>query len=260
MLEQRADRAGIQVCLLGSFRILKGDQPVSVRPGGKVEKLVGTLAFHGGSGIGRDELLGLVWPESDYELAGQSLNTLVHSLARSLSDALSGNPPVLRRAGRYCLNTDQGVEIDVRQFDAAVDAGDRRSRTGDLDGANHAYRHAVDLYAGDLAIGSGIQHLIERERLRARFLSVYAHLADLAFAASDYERTLVSALQLLAYDPFREDAHRMAMRCYVRIGQRAQALRQYRTCREVLALEFEARPEESTEELYRLVRTDPGRV
>jgi len=50
------------------------------------------------------------------------------------------------------------------------------------------------------------------------------------------------------------------MRCYVRVGQRAQALRQYRICREVLALEFDARPEESTEELYRLVRTEPGRV
>jgi DNA-binding SARP family transcriptional activator len=260
MLQQQANRAGIQVCLLGSFRILKGERPVSVRLGGKVEKLVGLLAFHGEAGVGRDELLGFVWPDSDNDLAGQSLNTLVHSLARSFSDALSGNPPILRRAGRYCLNTDQGVAIDVREFDAAVDAGNRQARSGDLEGARRAYQHAVDLYAGDLAIGSGIQHLIERERLRARFLSVYAHLADLAFAAADYERTLVSALQLLGYDPCREDAHRLAMRCYVRIGQRAQALRQYRICREVLALEFDARPEESTEELYLLVRTDPGRV
>ncbi|HXU85934.1 MAG TPA: BTAD domain-containing putative transcriptional regulator [Verrucomicrobiae bacterium] len=261
MLEQPfADRAGIRICLLGGFRILKGPRPVSVRPGGKVEKLVGTLAFRATEGVDRDELLGLVWPESDIELAGQSLNSLVHSLTRSLADALSGHPPVVRRAGRYCLNTDEGVAVDVRQFDAAVDAGDRQSRIGDVGGAIHAYLDAVGLYAGDLAIGSGVQHLIERERLRARVLSVYAHLGDLHFAAGDYEKTLRSALQLLACDPCREDAHRLAMRCYVRVGQRAQALRQYRICREVLALEFEARPEDSTDELYRLIRTDPSRV
>jgi DNA-binding SARP family transcriptional activator len=255
-----AKPAGIQVCLLGGFRILKGPRLVSVRPGGKVEKLVATLAFHTQGGVERDELLGTVWPESEYDLAGQSLNSLVHSLARSLSDALAGNPPVVRRAGRYCLNTDQGVEIDVRQFDAAVDAGDRRSRAGDIEGALAAYRDAVELYTGDLSVGSGVQHLIERERLRARFLSVCAHLGDLQFAAGDYEHTLTSALELLSYDPCREDAHRLAMRCYVRVGQRAQALRQYRICREVLALEFEASPEESTEELYRLIRMEPSRV
>jgi DNA-binding SARP family transcriptional activator len=85
-------------------------------------------------------------------------------------------------------------------------------------------------------------------------------LADLYFAAADYERTLVNALRLLASEPCREDAHRMAMRCYVRLGQRAQAMRQYRICAELLALEYDARPEDLTEELYRLVRTDPGTV
>ena len=113
-----------------------------------------------------------------------------------------------------------------------------------------AYRSALELYAGDLTIGYSIQHVIERERLRARYLSIYAHLADLHFEAGDYEQTLVNALRLLAYDPCREDAHRMAMRCYVRLGQRAQAMRQYRICAEVLALEYDARPEELTEELH----------
>jgi DNA-binding SARP family transcriptional activator len=71
---------------------------------------------------------------------------------------------------------------------------------------------------------------------------------------------LLHALDLLRHDPCREDAHRMAMRCYVRQGERAQALRQYRLCREVLAIEFEAAPEPATESLYELVRLDPARI
>ena len=255
-----AARARIQVCLLGSFRILKDGHPVSVRSGGKVEQLVGSLALHEPGGVGRDELLNLVWPDRESDLARQSLNTMIYSLHRSLSDVLSGNAPVLHRAGRYRLNTEHGVAIDVAQFDLAVDSGDRLTRSGDRSGAIRAYLDAIDLYGGDLAVGSAIQHLLERERLRARYLSVFARLADVHFAEGDYDRTLSRALELLAYDPCREDAHRMAMRCYVRLGQRAQALRQFRICQQVLALEFDVAPEEATVELYRLVRQDPGRA
>jgi hypothetical protein len=37
-------------------------------------------------------------------------------------------------------------------------------------------------------------------------------------------------------------------------------MRQYRICTEVLAFEYDARPEASTEDLYQLIRTEPGRV
>jgi hypothetical protein len=50
------------------------------------------------------------------------------------------------------------------------------------------------------------------------------------------------------------------MRAYVRLGARAQALRQYNLCRTILANEFEAVPEPATEQLFNLVRTNPGRV
>lgn len=258
--EPSAGEAGIQICLLGSFQILKRGRPISIRTGGKVERLIANLALSEHQGVGRDELMGLVWPGVDYDLARQSLNTLVHSLTRTLSDALAGYPPVLHPAGRYHLNVEHGVGIDVSQFDAAVTAADRLRRAGDRVGAIRAYRRAIELYGGDLAVGSAIQHLLERERLRARFLSVLARLADVSFADEDYEGTLESALRLLGYDPCREDAHRMVMRCHVRLGQRAQALRQYRICQQALASEFEASPEGATDDLYRLIRLNPGLV
>ena len=67
-------------------------------------------------------------------------------------------------------------------------------------------------------------------------------------------------VRLLGVDPCREDAHRMTMRAYVRLGARAQALRQYNICRLVLAEEFDATPEPATEQLFQLVRTDPGLI
>jgi len=185
---------------------------------------------------------------------------LIYSLHRSLGDALAGKPPVVLHQGQYRLNAEGGVAVDVLAFDHAAADGDRLSRTGDRHGAIDSYRGALELYAGDLAFGSEIQYLVERERLRSRYLAVLARVADHYFANDDYDRALSNALELLNHDPCREDAHRMAMRCYVRLGARAQALRQYRTCREVLAAEFEASPERSTEALYELVRLEPARV
>ena len=127
-------------------------------------------------------------------------------------------------------------------------------------GSIDRYQGALDLYGGDLAFGSDIKHIVERERLRSRHLSVLAGLAENHFADGNFARALEGALQLLAQDPCREDAHRMAMRCFVRLGARAQALRQYRTCRAVLQMEFDAIPERLTEQLYEVVRVEPWRV
>jgi hypothetical protein len=44
------------------------------------------------------------------------------------------------------------------------------------------------------------------------------------------------------------------------MGERAQALRQYRTCQQVLAAEFSACPEPLTDELFERVRLHPDSV
>ena len=250
----------VVVCVLGGFRLIKLGRPVSVRRGSKVQALLANLALRPRRGIPRDELLTLVWPTSDLDLAGQSLNTLVSSLTHSLGDALAGKPPVVHELGSYRLNVESGVHVDIVEFDAAVDAGDRFSRAGDGTGAVASYMGAVALYGGDLTVGSDIEHVIQRERLRSRFLSVRSRLADIHFSAGNYPAALESALDLLAHDPCREDAYRLAMRSYVRMGERAQALRQYRLCRRMLAVEFDALPERETDELFELVRIDPGKV
>jgi DNA-binding SARP family transcriptional activator len=248
------------LCLLGGFRLLKAGRPVYVRPGSKAQLLLAHLGLRVRSGIPRDELLTLMWPSATIELANQSLNTLVYSVHRLLGDAMAGHHPVLRESGVYRLNLEGGIAVDVLDFDTAVDRGDRHAWNGDVVAAMRSYGGAAELYAGDLFLGSDVQQVVERERLRARYLHTRSSLADHEFAGARYAPALQHALDVLAYDPCREDAHRMAMRCYVRLGERSQALRQYRMCHKVLEQEFDAVPEPETEALYELVRRDPSRV
>ncbi len=124
--------------------------------------------------------------------------------------------------------------MDVSHFDTLVHAGDRQYRAGDLVAAIHTYSQAADVYRGDLCVDANVnddaQGLIECERLRAQYLTLLARLADYHYGSRDYGASLDYAWRLLARDPCREDAHRLVMRCYVRQGERAEALRQYGTC------------------------------
>lgn len=252
-----AAEVAIQVFLLGGFRVLKTGQPVPLRQGGKPEGFLSFLALRQRDGVARDRLVCSLWPDREAIQAMQSLNSLVHTLQKLLGDALGGPALVLHENGRYRLNIEAGVGIDVARFDSLADTSEHLGRAGKTAAALDATRRAVQLYQGDLYASSDTYAVIERERLRERYLGLLTQLADHAFGAGDYEASLDHVKRLLATDPCREDAHRRAMRCYVRLGDRGQALRQFRLCEMILRDEFGAVPEPTTRELFDQVRLDP---
>jgi DNA-binding SARP family transcriptional activator len=250
----------VAICLLGSFRVLKFGDPVTVRPGGKMESLLSRLALQEHNRASREWLLDVIWPESDSARASHALNSLIHATRKLLGDALGGAAPVVCAAGGYELNISAGVAVDVVEFDELAARAERGFRDGDIACAVTSSLAALGLYRGDLCLVDGVRGLVEHERLRARHLSLLGQVADHYFQEGQYRAALGYALRLLAHDSCREDAHRCVMRCHVRLGERSQAFRQYQTCRRMLAEEFGVRPEPVTEALFEQVRTSPGTV
>jgi DNA-binding SARP family transcriptional activator len=248
----------ILICMLGNFQVLQGGQAVAIPSGGKTEALLAHLALRGHRYVPRAVLLDTLWPELDPARAGQSLSSLVYSLHKLLGNALEGASPIMQGDGYCWLHTE--ISVDIACFVSLADSGERFERAGDQPAAVQAYLEAVELYRGDLRSGSDVTSVVEREHLRARYLTLLARLADYFFAQGDYDRCRRYTSALLASDPFREDAHRMAMRCYMRCGERAQALRQFRLCEQVLRAEFDAAPEPATCQLYEQVRLDPAAI
>jgi DNA-binding SARP family transcriptional activator len=235
---------------------------VAVRTGGKTEALLGHLALAGAGGLPREALLNWIWPAAEPALALQSLKSLLHALRSVVGNALGGPGPVVQGSGYVRLNTEAGVGVDVTRFTDLVVSADEEQQAGDLARAARRYEHALELYQGDLAMfgKDQIRTVIQRERLRATYLSVLVRLADLAYTRGDLSRCLAYTSQLLDHDPGREDAHRYAMRCSVRLGQRAQALRYYETICAVLLAEFNAAPEPATRALFEQIRLDPDAI
>jgi len=250
----------ILICLLGSFLLLRAGQPLSVPCGGKIETLLCHLGLQSGRRVPRAVLVNLLWPASDSRQATQSLNSLIYCFHKLIGGALGGATPVLHEDGYYRLNVEAGVGVDITCFDTWANTGDQQVRAGELAHAATSYRKSVQLYRGDLAVATDIGSVLERERLRARFLSLLAYLADEHYRAGEYDACLEQAWRLLGHDPCREDAHRVVMRCHVQRGERAAALRHYQVCAHILHTEFDAAPEPATTALFDQIRFRPSHI
>lgn len=255
-----ADASPILICLLGNFRLLQAGQSVGLHCGGKTETLLGRLGLQFDYRVQRSVLVNLLWPARDNMQATQSLNSLVYSLHKLIGAALGGAAPVLHEDGYYRLNVEAGIGVDIACFDAWANTGDEQLRAGKLGDAAMSYRKSIHLYRGDLAVETDVGTVLERERLRARFLSLLGYLADEQYRAGDYGACLDDAWRLLGHDPCREDAHRVVMRCYVRRGERAAALRHYQVCADILRAEFDAAPELATTALFDQIRHQPSHI
>jgi DNA-binding SARP family transcriptional activator len=240
--------------LLGPFRLTYHNQPLPIGSGSKSEAILVHLALASHRCLPRAQLLEQLWPDHDPTLAGQSLNSLLYQLNRLLKKAPRSVPIVLHENGYYALNYPAEVSVDMDYFEALQQQGKQLLNDGQIAGGIAYCEEALALYRGDLCCDANIQAILERERLRVLFLSLLAALVDHYDAYGDPARALTYIQRLLKHDPCREDAHRQAMRCYVCLGMRAQALRQYQLCCQLLATEFDAKPEPATDALFEQIR------
>jgi DNA-binding SARP family transcriptional activator len=250
----------VMISLLGSFRLTFHDTLVPIGSGSKAESLLIWLALAQKHRVRRDDLLERLWPESDPALAGQSLNSLTYRLNNLATKSSQGTNVVSHNSGYYYLDMTQGVGVDIDYFELWSAHGKRLLHRGNPKRGLVYCEQALALYRGDLAGDASIRAIVERERLRVTYLDLLASLADYYYSQGDCAQALAYIHRLLAQAPCREDAHRQAMRCYVQLGTRAQALRQYQLCCQVLAAEFETNPEPATDALYNQIRSDPASV
>src|SRR5207244_7868169 len=132
----------VLLCLLGGFRLLRRGLPVAIKSHGKTEALLTSLGLAPLQGVVREVLLAAVWPDSELTLAGHALNSTVHRVRLLLGDALGGASPVVQSDGRYRLNQQAGVRVDVPLFKALVAQGDRDAQVDPAAGMP-SYVHAL---------------------------------------------------------------------------------------------------------------------
>jgi DNA-binding SARP family transcriptional activator/TolB-like protein/Tfp pilus assembly protein PilF len=233
--------------LLGSFYI-GGPTPLALPK--KTQALLAYLAMQGDRPITRDQLVALLWDDSDAEHGRRSLRQCLTGLRRDLGD--SGRRWLQSSGAGVRLMPCGDVEIDTQRFEALA-----------LCPATNDLAAAVELYRGELLAGFDVASepfmewlAGERERFRSIASDVLLRLAAAQESDGQRDAGIASGQRLVTIDPLREDAHRLLMRLYASVGRRAEALRQFQVCSEILQHELGVAPDGETVELANRIRQE----
>jgi DNA-binding SARP family transcriptional activator len=230
--------------VLGAFRVQDAAGAEIRIASRKGRALLAYLALRPGESHSRDRLATLLWEDADEELARTSLRQALAALRKSLpADA---HKALL--ADTESVGIDPAiVHSDLHAFRRALNAGTRTS-----------LQEAMTHYRGDLLDGFDARSTAfdewltsERLTLRKELSDALNRLSELCIANGDSEGALAAATKLVALEPLNEAAHRTVMELHAKRNSYAEALRQYRVCRDVLRRELDVAPEPATEQLYR---------
>jgi DNA-binding SARP family transcriptional activator len=244
----------LSVISLGRFQICRGHAALPTCRARKPIAVLRYLLLSHQRTAHREELMEAVWPDSGPREAAHSLHVAVSMLRRYLDP--SANHYLSYAAGQYALNPQVFAEDDARAFLRLCGAGDSCWQNGDLERARVAYLEALSVYAGDYYVDAQDLPwaLAERERLLARYLTALDRMGAIWARQGRHELAVDCYQRLLDRDGFREDIHCQLIRCYLRLGQRGLALRQYEHCAALLIDELGMEPMDETQELYRYIR------
>ncbi|MCA1716826.1 MAG: hypothetical protein LC781_08200 [Actinobacteria bacterium] len=221
------------------------------------------LAHRGGRPVSQDYLMGWLWPESDPKRARWSLNSTVYALRKLLGGCLSSLPAsetVLFEGGGYRLSPRVLLSVDTDEFDSRYEEGLQLEEAGRVAEAVVEYEKAADLYRGDYLIEDLYEEwtVIERERLCEVYVDLSRRLAVHYMEGGRLREGVRTCYRVLEKDRSDEDAHRLLMECFVRLGQRSRALRQYGLCEQALRGDYDMPPSPGTRALYASIMKDSG--
>jgi len=232
----------LQLKLFGSFEVAGPEGRVAF-PSAKLSAFLAVLAV-APKPVRRDELTQLLWGSYFDEQARQNFRQALTRIRKVI-----GAEAIVADDTTVALDPAQ-VSSDVKQFEASA----ARGGLDDL-------RAAVDLLAGDLMAGIDLQEpaweewlSAERRRIGDKACATLVKLGELEMAAGHADAALTSAEACIRRDIFREDAHRLAIRAYVALGRRAEALRHYQQLAERLKQELGTAPESATVQAYEQAR------
>jgi SARP family transcriptional regulator, regulator of embCAB operon len=232
-------------------------------PGRQGRLLFAYLVAEYGRPVPRDELAEALWGDAPPATWDKALSVLVSKLRGVLSESgVDGASALTAAFGCYQLELPAGTWVDVLAAESAAKEAEGFLETDELESATAAAALAESVTRSPFLPGDDGPWVEEKRRelaeVRARALSALAEASIRTDKAAEAVRWAGLAVEA---EPFRESGYRRLMEAHVAAGNRAEALRVYERCRQLLAEELGAYPSPETEAIYRsLLDAPPGRA
>jgi DNA-binding SARP family transcriptional activator/TolB-like protein/Tfp pilus assembly protein PilF len=228
----------LSIGILGPIVIDSADSRLGKLPK-KARALLAYLAAEGGQTVSRERLADLLWPYQGSEQGRHSLRNCLLELRKALGTAAN------HLVAEFAHCRIEGVSVDLDRFERLS----RSPQTAELQAAADLYR---DEFLADFHITSEpFQEWLagERDRTLGVVCDVLQRLTAAYDAAGGLEAAIQCGRRLVALEPLSEVGQRALMRAYARAGRRGEALRQYKSCTEILKRELGVAPDAETRTL-----------
>jgi DNA-binding SARP family transcriptional activator len=235
----------LRLSALGPARVFLHEQALTAWPYARVKQLLFYLASY----LERTKAqIGLaLWPDASPSKLRNRLSTAIYHLRHALGDPHW----IVFENDVYRFNRTLDYRFDVEVFEANL-AQASRLQAQTPDRAIALLQEAIALYQGDFVDDflEGEWFLLQREDLRRKYLSALLNLGQLLFARGDFTQAAEFYRRAIEKDEMFEEAHRELMRCYARLGERGQALRQYQALEQLMQAELGSPPAAESTALY----------
>jgi adenylate cyclase len=233
----------------------------AIAPGGadflprsrKTRGLLACLCLAQGERISRSRLVGLLWDRSADPQARMSLR---HSLSE-LNSIVNRHVPGLVEIDR------DSIRIDVRKCWVDALAILEASSDATADTSNLVQPFSEHLLEDLDGITPSFDQWLaaERTRFEDRVRKILeAELDRLTEQNAKPEVRAAAARRLINFEPTHEGAVRSLMKAFAQMGDRAQAVREFERCRQVLLSVFDLPPSKETMAVYEAIRIESPQV
>jgi DNA-binding SARP family transcriptional activator len=221
--------------LLRHFELVRCGEPICVPLSG--QRILAYLALREGS-ITRSGLAMALWPDAPEDRAMQSLRTALWRLHRPGLRLVEATPSHIALSGQ--------IAVDFREIMPALVAIVARPDGADRHMAARLAR------AGELLPGWYDEWVVfERERFHQFRLHALESVCVHFTGQGEFALAIDMGLMAVRSDPLRETARRALIGALLAEGNRAEALSQYRSFRQLLRIELDVAPSERIDAMVR---------
>lgn len=250
-----------RVRLLGSFHLEVHGKPVSDADwkSKKALNLFRYLAARRGERVPKDQLMEVLWPDTDFDPSlEQNLHTCVYLARRVLEPHLeryAKSELITCSNGLYCLERVEGSWVDIEEFESLYLEG-KRLQKGDRVEAIEAFKQAIDCYRGDFLVEDPyLDWATEaREFYREIYIDAALRLSTLLAEVDDKSEAIQICRNALRKDPYREDLHHRTINYLVDAGRFSEAATQYRAYARMMKDEFGLEPSREARALLQRIQ------
>jgi predicted ATPase/DNA-binding SARP family transcriptional activator/Tfp pilus assembly protein PilF len=232
----------LEVNLLGQFEVLQDGRRLTI-PTRNAQSLFAFLILNAGQAHRREQLAGLLWPDSSEENARSNLRHELWRLRKALEPE-----------GKTCFLVDDltiafappcEYSLDVQRLEDVPLEG---SRAEDLIAA-------VSVYHGQLLPGFYDDWVFaERDRLQVLFEARMARLLEILQTEGRWAAVLDWGIRWIALGEWPEPAYRALMSAYANTGELSKAVATYERFRQGLQKDLGVEPSQQTQDLYKRLK------